>query len=764
MLHHAHLHYKFWAEAVLAAAYVRNRVSHRSVADHKTPEEAYSGVKPDVSNLRVFGCDAYVLVPDQLRSKLESKTHRCIFLGYTMEPGTYRLWEPSTMKVIFSRNVVFNELSFLGEHSSVAAEQSGSSQVEVMVPTVNVESSAVAHSSDGDLQQSAATASESSSSATATTTSGAALPVSGSAATSTSAAATSTTPYAQQRPRREKRTPGEWWKAKAGDRDAAYPQQTALLANVVAQEPQTVKQALDCEDASHWRTAIAEELESIKSNAVYEVVERPADRKVVSSKFVFKIKRGADGAVERYKARLVARGFTQQEGVDFDETFAPVVKFATIRTVLAMAAARKLVVHQMDVKTAFLHGELEEEVFLEPPYDVEHSDIQPGKVWRLRKALYGLKQAPRQWNIKLHEFLESLGFERTRSDASLYARDARNPSSFYCVVAVYVDDLLIVGQEKTVLEVKRQLAARFTMSDMGRVQWLLGIEVKQHGSFFYLSQRKYVEDMLERFGMSNCKPASTPLDAGAGAVLSVAMQPATEEERLEMQRVPYRSAVGSLMYLMVATRPDLAAAVGVVSRFMESPGVAHWQAVKRIFRYLRGTTDMALELGGCDDGGVVLQGFCDSDWGGDPDSRRSTTGYIFSLGTGSISWSSKRQATVALSSTEAEYVAASFATREVLWLRTLLEEIGCKQERPTLVRSDNQGAIALVRNPVHHQRTKHIAIQHHFVREQFENAVVDFKYVATAQQAADILTKPLSRDKHWKCCEWMGVACGEEYG
>jgi len=828
MLQHSHLSHAFWSDAVMTAAYIRNRVPHRSVKPHgasMTPLEAFTGRKPNVANIRVFGCDAYVLVPDKFRKKFDSKTHRCVFVGYTLQPSTYKLWEPLTRRVITSRNVVFNELSFLGDvaHSSLqgataeggvdvirtascgtddadagdsaAANARGSSEPQMQVSTPSgarqaVQSSSAVegsnvheraagstdsapHMHDGGHDQEQRVADLPAASTTAA------------ASSSSSISAVTMTPYAASRPQRVRRAPSEWWKtqtsssnghgAAAASGASAHGQvqhhddtASALLVNATVDEPQSLAEAMAREDAAQWEQAVAEELKSIDDNHVYEWADLPPGRKLVTSKFVFRVKRKADGSIDRYKARLVARGFQQQEGIDYEETFAPVAKFTTIRTVLALAAAEQLEVHQMDVKTAFLNGDLEEEVFLAPPDGVTGAvSATAGKVWRLKKALYGLKQAPRMWNIKLHEFLTGIGFLRTESDHSLYVRGTDPSGPDYCILVAYVDDLLIAGSKTTVEAVKQQLSSKFTMTDMGSVQWLLGIQVQRVGDTFHLSQRQYMLELLQRFNMSECKPASTPLNTGAGERLTAAMSPATAAEMEEMRRIPYRSAVGSLMYLMIATRPDIAYAVGVVSRFLENPGKFHWQAVKHILRYVRGTVDTVLQLGGCPHvsaelgtgraSHAELSGYCDADWASDDDTRRSTTGYIFTLGTGAISWSSKRQPTVALSTTEAEYMSASAAAREVVWLRTLMEELGVRQEGVTVIRCDNQGAIALTRNPVQHQRSKHIDIRFHFIRSLYEARVVDIKYVPTHEQIADVLTKSLSGEKHLNCRAGLGL-------
>jgi hypothetical protein len=412
-------------------------------------------------------------------------------------------------------------------------------------------------------------------------------------------------------------------------------------------------------------------------------------------------------------------------------------------------------IHQMDVTTAFLYGDLEEEIYMDVPPGIPNPD---NKVWRLRNSLYGLKQAPRVWYKKLHEKLCDLGFCRSSVDHSIYSRNY-NGSIF--IIAVYVDDLILVtNSTNQLMETKKMLNTIFEMKDLGDAKWILGIEIIRDRSkrTLVLRQSKYIKDVLEKFGMHDCKPISTPMDVGSK--LSKSMCPQTEDECKAMLNIPYRNAVGSLMYAMVATRPDIAVAVGAVSQYLNNPGIEHWKAVKRIFRYLKGTYDSGLELGGPelpDPNNIKLSGFCDADWGGNLDDRKSTTGYAFNVGSGSISWNSKKQPTVALSSTEAEYMATSGAAREALWLKSLLNDLGFSQKQAICIFSDSQGAIALSKNPANHSRAKHIDIQHHFIRDLVEAGSIELKYCPTSTMPADMLTKQVPRDKHEDCARMLGL-------
>ena len=522
----------------------------------------------------------------------------------------------------------------------------------------------------------------------------------------------------------------------------------ACCFHAVTTEPMSWQQAMEGKDSNLWKEAAESELESLKKNGTYNVVELPKGKKALKNKWVFKVKTRVDGSL-KYKARLVIKGFLQKEGVDYSETFAPVVKYKSLRLLLGIANQRNMEVHQMDVTTAFLHGDLEEEIYMVPPEGMEVK----GKVWKLERSLYGLKQAPRCWNKKIDQFLVAEGFYRNTTDYATYSKGKREKQ---VILALYVDDLLIMSETlQEVLKVKVALSRRFEMVDFGEVNTVLGMRVTRdrERGLLQIDQEKYAEEVLKRFNMEDCKPISIPLSPGDK--LSQEQGAFTEAERRAMEVIPYRQVIGSLMYLMVCTRPDLASAIGLLSRFMQDPGRAHWEAAKRVLRYIQHTKHLGLHYGRKQD--LELVGFCDSDWGGDQDKRKSTTGYVFLVGGGAFSWCSKRQGAVALSSCEAEYYASSQAAAEVAWQRQFLEEIGMKLEEPITVGSDSQSALNLIGNPVYHEKTKHIGIRFHYVREQVQKKEVEFVYVPTEFQVADALTKAVPRLKLEYCRKRMGV-------
>ncbi|CRG92846.1 hypothetical protein PISL3812_09917 [Talaromyces islandicus] len=508
-------------------------------------------------------------------------------------------------------------------------------------------------------------------------------------------------------------------------------------------EPKTLRQAMNDTSWREWENAMIDEVNSLKQNKTWELVDPPRDRRVLSGKWVFKVKRGSHGEVVRYKCRWVVRGFTQEEGIDYDETFASVVKPMSYKALLAIAAALDLEIEQMDVKTAFLYGYIDHEIYVEQPH---HMTDGTAKVCKLRKALYGLKQAPRIWYQTLTNFLRTLGFEPINADLGIFVR-----SGVY--IAVYVDDLLIIGPSVAEIKnIKRSLRNRFQMTDLGPCSYYLGMFIRRdrQNRILYLSQEAYIHKVLHQFRMNDCTPVSTPID------ISPVQGNGPEYVCPADQRIEYQRVVGSLMYIMLGTRGDIAYAVSMASRHLANPGPQHMKLARRILRYLKGTETLRLTYKGHLQ---KLNGFTDADWAGCRDTRQSTAGYLFNIGSGAISWQSKRQSVVALSTCEAEFMGQTQATKEAIWLRRLLNELNISQGKAaTIICGDNQGAIALSSNPQYHSRTKHMEIQRKWQGEVQGTGTVELKYVPTAEQIADGLTKPLARDRF----EWFRKGLGIE--
>ena len=493
-----------------------------------------------------------------------------------------------------------------------------------------------------------------------------------------------------------------------------------------------------------WVDACKEEIRSIEKNNTWTLVELPKGFKPIGLKWIFKIKRNADKSISKYKAKLVAKGYVQRHGVDYDDVFAPVARIETIRLVMAIAASKGWEIHYLEVKTAFLHGDLKEEVYVAPQPEGFKVKGEKDKVYTLRKALYGLRQAPRAWNVKLNKILRNLGFIRCAKEASLYRKEDERG---LLIVCVYVDDLLVTGASfKSIVEFKKKMATKFEMSDLGLLTYYLGIEVHQLEQGIVLTQDRYAQKVLEEASMQACNLSHVPMD------LNVKLPKASQETSINEKE--YRRSIGCLRYLL-HTRPDLSFSVGVLSRYMQEPKDSHGVALKQVLRYLRGTCSLGLMFSRSSR--LKLVGFSDSSHNVDVDDGRSTTGHVFYLDESPITWYSQKQEIVALSSCEAEFMAATEAAKQAIWLQELLSEVMGEICAKVTIRVDNKSAIALTRNPVFHGRSKHIHRRFNFIREFVENEQVEVKHVLGNEQRADILTKSFGRIKFKELRSLIGV-------
>jgi histone deacetylase 1/2 len=494
-------------------------------------------------------------------------------------------------------------------------------------------------------------------------------------------------------------------------------------------EPQSLDEALHHKD---WKLAMDAEYNALIDNKTWHLVPPKKGINVIDCKWVYKIKRKSDGSLDRYKARLVAKGFRQRYGIDYEDTFSPVVKPATIRVVLSVAVSRGWSLRQLDVQNAFLHGFLEEEVYMRQPPGYEDKS-RKGYICKLDKALYGLKQAPRAWYSRLSSKLCQLGFKASKADTSLFYYQK---GSVVVFVLIYVDDIIVASStQEATTRLLQDLRKEFALKDLGKLHYFLGIEVKKINDGILLSQEKYTKDVLQRANMMACKPVASPMS--------------TSEKLSTHEGAPlgpkdataYRSIVGGLQYLTL-TRPDISFSVNKVCQYLHAPTTTHWAAVKRILRYLKHTLRIGLKI--CKSSSLLVSAFSDADWAGDQDDRRSTGGFAVFLGSNLVSWSARKQATVSRSSTEAEYKAVANATAEVMWIQTLLCELNILAPRAAKLWCDNIGAKYLSANPVFHARTKHIEVDYHFVRERVTRKLLDIEYISTRDQIADGFTKPLT--------------------
>jgi hypothetical protein len=472
-----------------------------------------------------------------------------------------------------------------------------------------------------------------------------------------------------------------------------------------------------------------EEFDALTLNQTWTLVPSPPGANIVSGKWIFRHKFNSDGSLSRHKARWVVRGFSQQAGIDFDETFSPVVKPATIRIVLSLSLTNNWPIHQLDVKNAFLHGHLNEVVYSQQPSgfnDPQH----PTHVCRLLKSLYGLKQAPRAWFQRFSSHARSLGFVESKSDASLFILRRGTDLAY---LLLYVDDIILTASSQAFLTtITTALSHEFAMKDLGPLHHFLGISVTRTPTSLHLSQKQYLLDVLSRAGMSDCHPVSTPTDTQSK--LSATSGSPFPDPSL------YRSLAGALQYATL-TRPEIAYAVQQICLHMHAPRDSHFSLIKRVLRYLKGTLDLGLVLYRSSTHSLVA--YSDADWAGCPDTRRSTSGFCMYLGDNLISWSSRRQTTVSRSSAEAEYRAVATCVAESCWVRQILQELHRPIHHATIVYCDNVSAVYMSANPVHHRRTKHIELDIHFVREKVAIGDVRVLHVPSSSQFADIFTKGL---------------------
>jgi hypothetical protein len=695
---HANLPKVFWAEAANTAVFLINRLP-TPLLDNVSPLEKLHGYPPKYNLLKIFGCTCYVLLPKTEYSKLDAKSVKCIFLGYSETQKGYRCYDWEAKKVRVSRNVIFFENTSFFPNSDMSTCTSSLNTTSSLSCFPNNLQPLLTYSRRVQHPP----------------------PMPPPSPTSTPGNVSPpplTSPTPQLSLRRSSRI------IRPPDRLSLFSALDPLSI------PRSYKQATE---SAKWIQAMKDEMDALEANETWDIVPLPTSQPVVGSKWVYSVKLKSDGSLDRYKARLVAQGFSQEYGIDYDETFAPVAKMTTVRTLIAISAIRDWDIFQMDVKNAFLNGDLSETVYMRPPPG--SSIASPHMVCKLRKALYGLKQAPRAWFAKLKSVLIGAGFRQSENDYSFFISSTPQGNVF---ILVYVDDILITGDDsQSIINLKNVLQHSFQMKDLGTASYFLGLEISHNSHGYFLSQQKYTQDLINLVGLSDDKQVDTPLEVNVKYSKNDG-EPITDPTL-------YRRVVGSLVYLTV-TRPDIAHAVQLVSQFVSDPRRLHLTALHRIIRYLRSTSDLGLPY--YKSALPQLQAYSDADYGGCPDTRRSTTGYCSFLGSSLLSWKSKKQPTVSKSSTEAEYRAMSAVCSEIVWLRRLLADFGMTPSIPTPLFCDNESAVKIASNPVFHERTKHIEIDCHFVREKFEQGLITLPHVSTKDQIADILTKSLSKTNH----------------
>ena len=730
MLHQKGLEKSFWAEALAVAVHVRNRVTTHSLKCSTTPYEMLYHRKPDMSYLRVFGCRCWYTLPKNQIDKLDPRAQEAIMIGYARGRRGYKLWDIDAGKVVVSRDVRFDELS--KPEASHGDSDSDASEPPPLPMDDGADVTTDKHEGDGSSDD-VANGGQSDDDIDEVAPAQSPEPDSSDDSDSDENQHGSAVAPGPRRSNRTRQPPGDWWKANV-----------ALLSNAQTAhgDPKSFRDAMYGPNGPLWVLSMDLEYKAHVKNGSWVLVPRPPGANVLRSKWVYKTKeeQKADGLLGiRHKSRICAVGLGQVLGIDYTETYAPVVKLVSIRILLSITAAMDLLLHNMDVVTAFLNGDLDELVYMEQPRGYEKGNPRD-VVCLLKKSICGLKQSPRQWYAKIDELLcSALNMQHNDADDCLYVRKT---GKSILLIALYVDDLLIAcSDESTLLDTKRQLSQRFEMKDLGESRVILNMDISRNRPERRLSlcQARYAQKVIERFGMGAARGQDTPMEGKLD--LTVPTNPVNQ---------PYREAIGSLMYLMVGTRPDIGFAVCNLSKYAQNPGQAHWDAVKRVLRYLIKTKDLGICFGQAKDNrSLVPHVYVDSDWAQDPETRRSMSGNVVMMGGAAIAWNVRQQEVVALSSAESEYIGLCLGVKETVWIRRLVSGLGLVDgvDAPTTVLLDNQASDRLAHNASINRRTKHIDVRYHYTRKAIEDKVVKLEYCPTEEMVADMLTKPLGRVK-----------------
>lgn len=711
----------FWAEAVKWTFYVLNRSPTLALKD-VTPQEVWSGEKPSVAHFRTWGCLAHVHIPEAKRGKLDKRSYVCVLLGWSDESKGYRLFDPKTHGISISKDVEFEE-NKEWEWGKSYEEQVGADLVwsddeneeSVLSKPCDESRDAVADNTSENIIEGERTQEDD-----------------------------NVRRGAGSREGRIRKSPAYLNDYVTGDGLSEEEDEVnmAEIAEIEASDPSTFEEAVK---GKQWRLAMDAEIDAIRRNQTWELTSLPKGAKCIGVKWVYKTKFNELGEVDKCKARLVAKGYSQKHGVDYTEVYAPVARMDTVRMIVAMAAKNGWEIHQLDVKSAFLHGTLKEDVYIQQPkgYVVKGSEH---KVYKLRKALYGLKQASRTWFSRIEKYFLNEGFQKSPNEETLFLK--KNEEGKILIVSVYVDDLIYTSNDNLMMqEFKSSMQEEFDMTDLGKMRYFLGIEVMQTSEGIHISQHKYAVELLRRFGMEECNAVSNPIVPGGKIDM--------DENGEKGDETLYKQIIGSLTYL-TNTRPDLKFVVSLLSRYMSRPTKLHFHAVKRVLRYLKGTLDYGIwyKRGSA----AELKVFTDSDYAGDVDGRKSTSGYTFMMSGGAVAWSSKKQSVVALSTTEAEYIAAAICACQVIWMRRILQEMEfALEDNVTTILCDNTSTIKLSVNQVFYNRSKHMDVRYHFLRNLVNDGVVRLEYCGTQDQLADIFTKPLKKDSFQKFRAALGI-------
>ncbi|RVW83369.1 Retrovirus-related Pol polyprotein from transposon TNT 1-94 [Vitis vinifera] len=743
----------YWGEAITSAAYLINWVPSSSI-NFQTPLQALTNavVAPTFPNLppHVFGCVAFVHLHKHQRTKLTSHALQCVFVGYALHKKGYRCYHPPTQQMYITMDVVFHEDSM---YFSSESELQGEYHKEIQTLDYDYHISKENESGQSELVNQEAGELDMSGQQFGSEDVFTEIPNQSSSVEGV--LNLEPDPFMKRLPHRHNRGIPKPTNKPELSTKVKYPMSNYVSNHRLSESnksfvnqlstvaiPNSVQEALA---DPRWKAAMNEKMKSLQKNETWELVECPPGKKPVGCRWIYTVKYKVNGSIEQFKARLVAKGYTQTYGIDYTETFAPVAKINTVRVLLSLAANLDWPLQQFDVKNAFLHGELSEEVYMDIPLGCMVSKKQCQKVCKLKKSLYGLKQSLRAWFGRFTKSIRAFGYRQSNSDHTLFLKKQHGKIT---TLIVYVDDMVVTEndpEERKALQ--NYLSREFEMKDLGPLKYFLGIEVSRSSEGIFLSQRKYALDLLQETGMSGCQPVNTPIEEG----LKLCVEP----NQVSTDKGRYQRLVGRLMYL-AHTRPDLAYALSVVSQYMHNPGEQHMNAVMRILRYLKNAPGKGI-LFTKNVNHQSIEVYIDIDWVGAVDDRRSTSGYFTFVGGNLVTWKSKKQNVIARSSTEAEFRGMALGLCEALWLRLLLQDLGYLSRQPIQLFCDNKAACDIAHNPVQHDRTKHVEVDRFFIKEKLDDKIVELPKIRSEDQLADILTKAVSSQVFSKFLDKLGM-------
>ena len=710
-----------WESAITHAAYLRNRSFSSSI--NTTPYQIWYNKIPNISHLREFGAPVWILLQGQHQDrKLQPKSKRQAFTGFDDGSNSVLYYNAETHNILTSRNFRFLTVSQPSPSEEIEimphSPHEGEENKGNMSPNAqDVDRKGKRKRIEPDLNE----------------------------------------PRKTRQKRVDYKQLNDPFPADLDD-NILFDDNTLLTADIInaiieGDEIKSLNEAKRSADWLEWEKAMKMELKQLHEMNTWELIDKPLDAIPITNKWVFIRKRNKIGEVVKYKARLVARGYSQRPGQDYNETYSPVVRMDTLRAILALVPVKRLKIQQMDIKGAYLNGILKENIYMEQP---EGFNDGTGKICHLIKTLYGLKQSGREWNKALDIKLIEFGFSRLTSDPCVYIKWEGDEIS---IITVWVDDLLLFSSsDELMIKTKNYIKSVWEVTDIGEPNKIVGIEITINENSISISQQKYVENILRQEHMIDANPVGTPLDPN----IQIGPNPDGNQGNRSNS---YARLLGELQWVANVTRPDITYAINKLATYTANPSLQHVGALKRVLRYLAGTKNLGItysrnpymETVDMSSKSTLFHGYADAAYA-NTDDLKSTLGYVFLSSGGAITWRSKKQTTRALSSTEAEYIALSEAGREICWLRALYHELGFPQNSPTILKGDNNGSIAMVKNPQFHQRSKHIDIRYHWIRDQIAKETIDLESCRDPDQTADILTKALPRPKHQKHVNDMGLA------